>query len=82
MPREAPAGASWRRFRSIAFVERSRKRHSESVVKRRTSRAALTGSLDAITLFEDQRQIETENAATNCDLITAREYLAADALFT
>jgi hypothetical protein len=61
---------------------RDRKRHSESVVKRRTSRAALTGSLNGITLLQDQRQIETEAAAMNCDLITAREYLAADALFT
>jgi hypothetical protein len=61
---------------------RDRKRHSESVVKRRTSRAALTGSLNGITLLQDQRQIETEDAAMNCDLITARKYLAADALFT
>ena len=69
-------------MRALAFVERSRKSHSESVGKRRTSRAALTGSLNGFTLPLDQRQIEAEAAAMNCDLITAREYLAADALFT
>jgi hypothetical protein len=61
---------------------RDRKGHIETVVKRRTSRLALTRSLNGFTLPLDQRQIETEDAATNRDLITARKYLAVDALFT
>ncbi len=67
---------------ALSRLWRDPKGHIETVGKRRTSRPALTGSLDAITLFEDQRQIETEDAATNCDLTAARKYLAADALFT
>jgi hypothetical protein len=52
------------------------------VGNRRIGRPALSRSLNGFTLLLDQRQIETEAAAMNCDLITAREYLAADALFT